>query len=181
MLRALQSPGLVPGIAFDIACGEGRDTRAILAHHPAWRILALDASAEGLARLRGSLSSSDRARVEIHALAMESIASRFLSESNVALINASFALPFCRPDAFPGLWAWIVQALGSTGVFAGQFFGDRDEWAPVRRQSHHSRAQVESLLAPFKILYLEEVEKDGDDAMGGAKHHHVFHVVAQRC
>jgi hypothetical protein len=39
---------------------------------------------------------------------------------------------------------------------------------------------VLELLAPFEIVQLEEVEKDGSDAMGGTKHHHLFHIVARR-
>ena len=82
--------------------------------------------------------------------------------------------------AFGALWGWIASTLRPAGIFAGQFFGDRDEWASVRPRSHHSRDQVVALLRGFEVVYLEEVEKDGDDAMGGIKHHHVFHVVGRR-
>jgi hypothetical protein len=98
----------------------------------------------------------------------------------VDLVNASFALPFCNPDAFPALWRFIVGRIRPGGRFSGQFFGDRDEWQPVRPQSHKTRAEVESLLQPFTVEHMEEVEKEGDDAMGGVKRHHVFHVVARK-
>lgn len=178
LLLALQSPGLVPGLAVDIACGEGRDTRAILAHDPAWRVLAIDWADDGLARLQASLDPADAARVTLARARMEDIAGRFAGVGPASLVNASFALPFCDPGAFAGLWSWIGRTLGPGGVFAGQFFGDRDEWAAVRPGSHRTRAQVSALLEAFDVLHLDEVEKDGDDAMGGAKHHHVFHVVA---
>jgi hypothetical protein len=100
--------------------------------------------------------------------------------ARVDFVNASFALPFCDPSHFPALWSWITTVLSPGGRFAGQFFGDRDEWCPIRPASHVTRAQLESLLAPFAIEYLDEVEKRGDDAMGGTKYHHVFHVVARR-
>ncbi|HYD01821.1 MAG TPA: hypothetical protein VEB22_11395, partial [Phycisphaerales bacterium] len=89
-------------------------------------------------------------------------------------------LPFCRPEAFPALWSFLVARIRPGGRFSGQFFGDRDEWQAVRPASHHTRAQVEALLQPFAVEHMEEVEKEGDDAMGGVKRHHVFHVVARK-
>jgi tellurite methyltransferase len=185
-LRALASfaaqPHTPPRLALDIACGEGRDTRAILASNPAWRVIATDASVDGLTRLLASLASTDAPRVTIAHVAMEDLpawCARNVRQS-IDLINASFALPFCHPDHFPSLWNFIEQSLSPHGRFAGQFFGDRDEWACVRPKSHFTREHVAALFARFNVEHLEEVEKEGSDAMGGIKHHHVYHVVAQR-
>lgn len=179
-------------LAVDIACGEGRDTREILKRRNRiqWRVLACDTSSDGLERLRASLSKEDQQRVRLSLEAMELIPSACVrgsvaSELNVQVdgvdfINASFALPFCRPDDFPRLWDWIVGSLRPGGRFAGQFFGVRDDWRMLRPRSHHSRDEIQNLLTPFEIEWLDEVEKDGDDAMGGTKHHHVFHVVARK-
>lgn len=141
---------------------------------------AVDASPEGLRRLERSLSPQDRARVTMRELRMEEVPTELANEHEADVINASFALPFCSPEAFPALWSWITRKLRSGGLFAGQFFGDRDEWAPIRPASHHGRTQIVELLSPFEICWLDEVEKDGDDACGSIKHHHVFHVVAAR-
>jgi tellurite methyltransferase len=185
-LRALAAvarafPG-EPLRALDIAAGEGRDTRAMLAHGARWRVTATDASAEGLRRLRESLAPNDVPRVRIVECAMESLPARMHDEgrTSVHLINASFALPFCSPAHFPVLWTWIVASLVPQGCFAGQFFGDRDEWAVIRPQSHVTKCQLLALLTPFTIEHLEEVDKEGSDAMGGTKRHHVFHVVAKK-
>ena len=169
-------------LAIDIACGEGRDTRAILAADPRWRVISTDSSADGLRRLRESLTSDVAARAQLTNVDMESLRA-WATANNIAtadLINASFALPFCNPAHFPALWTWITRTLRPQGRFAGQFFGDRDEWACVRPKSHYTRAQLDTLLADWHIEYLEEVEKEGSDAMGGTKWHHVFHVVAQK-
>jgi hypothetical protein len=96
------------------------------------------------------------------------------------LINASFALPFCHPDAFPSLWKKLCSMLPCGGLFAGQIFGDRDEWAPVRPQSHYTREAMEQLFKEFDFIHLEEVEKDGSDALMASKHHHLFHIVARK-
>lgn len=100
--------------------------------------------------------------------------------THVDLVNASFALPFCSPDSFPALWAWISRILDTGGRFAGQLFGDRDEWACVRPKSHFTRSQVEQLFQGWQIEHFEEVEKEGDDATGKPKYHHVFHIVARK-
>ncbi len=168
-------------LALDIACGEGRDTRAMLER--GWKVIALDYHAEAVERTVAALSAEWRGRCEVRRLAMEEIAGDVaLAEmiGGVDLVNASFALPFCDPEKFPALWAWIGEALRVGGRFSGQFFGDRDEWQCVRPKSHVTRAQLLELLRGFDVEHLDEVEKDGSDAMGGVKHHHVFHVVGRR-
>ena len=185
-------------LAIDIACGEGRDTRAILER--GWRVIAVDYHAEAVKRTVAALSTEWRGRCEVRRLAMEAVATdhelaRMIGAARddggehkgsvgiadgVDLVNASFALPFCDPDKFPALWAWIGRALRVGGRFSGQFFGDRDEWQCVRPKSHVTRAQLVELLRGFEVEHLEEVEKDGSDAMGGVKHHHVFHVVGRK-
>jgi tellurite methyltransferase len=168
--------------ALDIACGSGRDTLEILARSRArWRVWAVDAEADGLRRLRAKLHPTIEPRVTTLQTTMESLAERADLPDQFDLVNASFALPFCDPAAFPALWDWIIQRLPAGGRFAGQFFGDRDEWAPIRPASHHTRdAVVNHWLKPFTLEHLEEIDRTGDDAMGGTKHHHLFHIVARK-
>jgi tellurite methyltransferase len=185
-------------LAIDIACGEGRDTRAMLER--GWSVIAVDYHAEAVTRTIAALSAEWRERCAVRQLTMEAIATdhelaRIIGAmrsdgkkhkrgvemfDNVDLINASFALPFCDPEKFPALWTWSGRTLRPGGRFSGQFFGDRDEWQCVRPKSHVTRAQLLELLRGFEVEHLEEVEKDGSDAMGGVKHHHVFHVVGRR-
>ena len=75
-------------------------------------------------------------------------------------MNASFALPFCEPRHFPGLWSRIVAAIRPGGRFAGQFFGDRDTWASLPGRTHHSRDEVLELLEGFEIEMMNEEERD---------------------
>jgi tellurite methyltransferase len=179
-LNAFEREGLTQAHMIDLACGEGRDTREALRRTTTrWTVTAIESSEDGLQRLAASLGS-EAPRVHALAMAMEQVAtSRELLPPTIHLINASFALPFCTPSQFPTLWRWIRTSLAPGGRFAGQFFGDRDEWAIIRPKSHVTRAELDSLLAGLAIEHLDEVEKDGSDAMGGVKHHHVFHVVAR--
>lgn len=168
------APGM-PRLAIDVACGSGRDSVELIRN--GWHVVATDyhPSAMTLAKAAGGGDSFRFVRAE-----MEGLPDHPAIPSTADLINASFALPFCRPAAFPKLWNWIVTTLRPGGRFAGQFFGDRDEWRPVRPESHFTRVQVLDLLKPFTIEHLDEVEKEGDDATGKPKYHHVFHIVARK-
>jgi hypothetical protein len=141
----------------------------------------LDSSEDGLSLLARSLSAVDASRVSRVLCELEHVAGRASDLPRRAdLVNASFALPFCHEEAFGSLWDWIGLVLSGGGLFAGQFFGDRDEWADVNPRRHVTRERARELLAGYDVLHFDEVEKDGADAMGGSKHHHVFHVVARR-
>jgi len=180
---AARRPGERTHLALDIACGQGRDTLEILRRTaPRWRVIATDSNTDATRRTLAAIDLDDMERIMVCQLAMEDLPTRGAPHipTGIDLVNASFALPFCRPEAFPALWAFLTSRLRRGGRFAGQFFGDRDEWQPIRPGSHHTRAQVESLLQPFAVEHMEEVEKEGDDAMGGVKRHHVFHVVARK-
>jgi SAM-dependent methyltransferase len=167
-------------VAIDIACGEGRDSRAILARPMNWTVWSLDYHADAVARTRAKLPPAAAARCRVVQVAMEEIPGHPELPASVDLINASFALPFCKPEAFDALWTWIVRTIRVGGRFSGQFFGDRDEWRCVRPKSHRTRREVEALLESFHVEHLQEVLKEGDDATGKAKFHHVFHIVARR-
>ena len=165
-------------VAIDLACGEGRDTREMLRR--GWHVCAVDSSTEAITQTLAALTPEWTVRCEVQLMSMEEAPNATGLPKDVDLVNASFALPFCDPDHFPALWSWIARTLRPGGRFAGQFFGDRDDWQSVRPRSHATRAQLLSLLAGYEIEHLDEVEKDGNDAMGGVKHHHVFHVLVRK-
>ena len=169
-------PALPPPLAIDVGCGEGRDTRRLL--EEGWRVLAFDGSELGIRQLLEKTPPAARTRLDARVLSFEAAAEALPPAA--ALINASFALPFCHPDAFPALWRKLCSTLSSGGLCAGQIFGDRDEWAPVRPASHYTRAAMEALFRDFDFIHLEEVEKDGSDALMSTKHHHLFHIVARK-
>jgi SAM-dependent methyltransferase len=161
--------------AVDLGCGTGRDTVELLRR--GWSVLAVDGQPEAIERLR--------ARRDLPAAAAEQLEMRVASFEDVALppadlVNSSFALPFCRPEAFPSLWQRIVDALGAGGRFCGQLFGDRDGWSGEDDMTFLTRDELDALLAPFEPERLDEVEEDGKTAVGDAKHWHLFHVVARK-
>jgi SAM-dependent methyltransferase len=157
--------------AVDLGCGEGRDTVELLRR--GWRVLGIDAEAEAISRLM-SREEANSDFLTTRVCQFEEIE----IPPNVDLINASFSLPFCSPEAFPGLWQKIVIALHPGGRFCGHLFGNDDSWAINSSMNFHTRKQVELLLKPFDVEKLEEENKPGKTALGEVKHWHIFHIVA---
>jgi len=172
-LDAFADEGFDQGLGVDIAAGEGRDTLELLER--GWRVVATDNHPDAFPLLLGRVPDADKSRlttVEVDFAEMRVPA--------CDLVNASFALPFCKPEHFAGLWARIVAAIRPGGRFAGQFFGDRDTWASLPGRSHHSRAEVMSLLADFDIEMMTEEERDDPPDVRSPKHWQLFHVVARK-
>jgi SAM-dependent methyltransferase len=159
--------------AIDLGCGEGRDSIALL--NRGWRVTAIDGHPEAFERLLSRPDLPHKDRLSTILAPFES-----LELSPATFINASFAIPFCEPAAFPRMWSLIVEAILPGGRFAGQFFGERDTWASLPDRSHHTHDQVRELLAKFTVEEFREEESEGNDAHGKPKHWHVFHVVARR-
>jgi tellurite methyltransferase len=162
-------------VAVDLGCGTGRDTVELLRR--GWSVLALDATDEAIERLlaRDDLSSEDRRRLQTRVARFERA-----DWPAADLVNSSFALPFCRPGDFPAVWERIERSLRAGGRFSGQLFGDRDGWSGEGDMTFHSRSELETLLSRFEVELLDEIEEDGETAVGDAKHWHLYHVVARR-
>lgn len=160
------------GFAVDLACGEGRDTVELLRR--GWTVLAIDSEPLALAWLEKRDDLVGRDRLETRLAAMEDTG---LPPAD--LVNASFALPFCPPERFETLWERITGALGTGGRFAGQIFGPDDDWADPGL-TILDRPAVEALFAGFDFERMDEINRDGKDVRGIAKHWHIFHIVARR-
>lgn len=165
--------GVATGHAIDLAAGEGRDTLELLRR--GWHVVATDSHPEAFALLLPRVPDAARPR-------LTTIQATFDETPLDAcdLLNASFALPFCAPECFGELWRRIVAAIRPGGRFAGQFFGRRDSWATLPGRTHHDRAEIDALLAPFEIESIREEERDDPPTVRRPKHWHIFHVVARR-
>ena len=176
LMRALDAFAREPGgprRAVDLGCGGGRDIAEMLRR--GWTVLAIDAEATAIEQLtaRDDLPSTGRLETRI---------GRFedLDWPAAELVNSSFALPLCPPRAFPALWSRIVGSLGPGGRFAGQLYGDRDEWFGDPSITFHSAREVDVLLRGFEVEYLREEEDDSVTPRGRPKHWHIFHIVARK-
>jgi len=163
----------VCGKAVDLGCGNGRDTLELLRR--GWQVEAIDQEVEAGAMIAPLLPADWAIRFQFTEVAFDRI-----SWSTADFINASYALPFCTKQYFAKVWQGLSSSLRSGGRFAGQLFGERDEWAGKRDVICHSRSTIEQLLKGFQIEYWEEEEVDEEGLGGKPKHWHIHHLVASR-
>ncbi len=162
-----------PGIGIDLGCGDGRDTVEMLRQN--WAVLAIDKEPDAIARLL--------ARPDINTLQLTTQTVSFEQlqlPKPVNLINASFSLPFCSPDAFPTLWNQIFNSLVPGGRFCGHLFGDRDSWNDSELINTFTLQQVKTLLQAYTVELLEEEEHPGKTPLGEDRYWHIFHIVARK-
>jgi SAM-dependent methyltransferase len=175
LLEALARFGsaAAPRSAVDLGCGDGRDTIELL--RQGWSVLAIDAEPPAIARLETRRDLPPEARLSC-------LCRRFEDAAWPAadLVNASFSLPLCSADRFPALWARIVQSLKPGGRFAGQLYGDRDDWAGREGMTHMDRPAAERLLRDLRVELFDEEETDAVTPRSKPKHWHIFHIVARR-
>lgn len=162
-----------PRQAVDLGCGAGRDTLELLRR--GWRVLAVDAEAEAIARVVQATPPAWRDRLTVQTSRFE-----VMRLPPAALVNASASLPFCDPARFAAVWARIVAAIRPGGRFAGHFFGERDAWAARPDVTCLTRSQVEALFVGFEVEHFEEDEHDGHTARGTPKRWHKLSVVARK-
>jgi len=175
LLTALDSFGQKPrdALVMDLGCGDGRDVIEMLRR--GWKVVAVDAEPEALRQLQarplpeGSEVTPVNARLEEVPIPL-----------GVHLVNSSFAMPLCEPDAFRRTWERIRDALPLGGRFSGQWYGPRDSWAGRRGMTFVAREEALALLQGFDVEVFEEEEADGVTPRGNTKHWHIFHIVAKK-
>ena len=163
------------GLAVDLGTGTGRDALFLL--KKGWNVLAIDAESLSIEILLNRAQNEQLNHLEVKI----SPFSDMILPDNIDLINASFSLPFCSPEDFPECWQKIIDHLAIGGRFAGQLFGDKDEWASDPSRTFHTQEQMLHLFKEnFVIEYLQVEDGLLPTAAGPMKHWHVYHVVAKK-
>jgi tellurite methyltransferase len=158
--------------AVDLGFGAGNDTLELLRR--GWRVVAIDREKTAKEFLSRRVPPRQSASLTIQTSPMEGLV---LPKAD--LIYASFSLPFCDPVEFTRLWVTIRQALVPGGHFAGQLFGDRDEWAGQRSMSFHTIRQARALAGGYRVELFRETEEDGQ-SYEGPKHWHIFDLILEK-
>lgn len=161
--------------ALDLGAGGGRDTRYLLAQ--GFWVTAVDAQPQSVALLAATpREAEERLR------AVQSTFEDFAFDgAPYDLINAHYSLPFTNPSQFASVFARLKAALAPGGLFAGQFFGDHDEWNASRPgMTFHTRAEAQQALRDLEVVEFREEEEDSHIADGTPKHWHVFHILARK-
>jgi SAM-dependent methyltransferase len=158
--------------AVDLGFGAGNDTLELLRRK--WKVLAIDGEPAAGHFLSGRVTPQQRRALTIRNSPMEG-----LVLPKVDLVYASFSLPFCARTEFPRLWTTIRRALVPGGHFAGQLFGDRDEWAGKRPMTFHSIRKTRALTRGYRVELFRETEEEGR-SFEGPKHWHYFDLILEK-
>jgi hypothetical protein len=164
---------LPPGTAVDLGCGDGTESRFLLAG--GWRVHAFDKAPGVEDRVADGLSPRVAERLSTRCVAFEELEE--LPDND--FLSAGRSLPFCAEASFPRLWATIVGSVRSHGWFAGDFFGPHDSWVGREEMSFRGAGQIRGLLEDFEIMELHESEGAATTPFG-PKHLHLVSVIAQR-
>jgi tellurite methyltransferase len=158
--------------AVDLGFGAGNDTLELLKRR--WNVLAIDGEPSAKTFLAGRVPRGQRNLLTLRTAPMEG-----LVLPKVDLVYASFSLPFCAPAEFPGLWKTIRRSLRPGGHFAGQLFGNRDEWAKQRPMTFHTIREARALTRGFRVELFRETEEEGR-SFDGPKHWHFFDLILEK-
>ncbi|MCI4326970.1 MAG: class I SAM-dependent methyltransferase [Thermoplasmata archaeon] len=158
--------------AIDLGFGAGNDSLELLRR--GWQVLAIDGQASAARFLAKRVPARHRSSLTTLVAPMEG-----LELPSADLVYASFSLPFCSPSAFPAFWASLRRSLRPGGHFAGQLFGDRDEWARRRSMTFHSAADVRRATRGYRVELLRETVEDGR-SFEGPKHWHFFDLILEK-
>jgi tellurite methyltransferase len=158
--------------AIDLGFGAGTDTLELLRRK--WLVLAIDQQQDAIRMLSRRIPPRLRGSLTMLVASMEG-----LDLPPADLIYASYSLPFCTPHRFPALWASIRSALRPGGHFAGQLFGDKDEWRGERSMTFVTSLDLRSLCRGYRVELLRETQEEGQ-SYEGPKHWHVFDFILEK-
>ncbi|MBA2254809.1 MAG: methyltransferase domain-containing protein [Chloroflexi bacterium] len=161
-----------PGQAVEVGFGDGTETLALL--DLGWRVLAIDPAPAAADVLLPRVPPDALPRLTI-----VTAPAQVATLPPLDLFYSGFSLPFLPPAEFDVFWAGLRAALRPGATIVVNLFGPKDSWAPDEAMSFVDRDRIEGLIDGLELLVLDEVERDGE-AFSGAKHWHVFDIVARR-
>lgn len=173
LLQALKYFHGFKGYSIDLGCGAGNDTIELLRN--GWEVLAIDNNPYSFEKIKSKLDEKQLDKLETKKEDFEK-----LELPKADLINASFSIPFCKPESFDRLWNNIVGAININGRFSGNFLGNRDGWCRNEKMTFFNINDIQELFNQFEIEYFEEKEYDGKTTQENIKHWHFFNVIAKK-
>jgi SAM-dependent methyltransferase len=163
--------GKAPGVAIDLGCGSGPETRELLRR--GWHVHAVDADPDGLDLLRESVPSDYTSRLETHVTKFEAF-----DFPTCDFIWAGWAFPYCKADEWPLLVQRATSAVRPGGRIAGDVFGNKHAWAQETSVLTFTEQQLRITLRNLEIEAFDV--EDGYRALGELTRWHAFGFSARK-
>ncbi|AVK72187.1 class I SAM-dependent methyltransferase [Cupriavidus necator] len=157
-------------IAIDLGCGS--DVVPLYLIGRGWRVLAIDKDPTVVAHLRARAEKQRSGRLSAVCADFQEI-----PLPRASLIHAGYALQYAHPASFADLWRRISAALYPDGVFAGHFFGQKDQFAKYDQFSAFKSEALQILFADWRIEHWHEFHGPGH--RDPSRLWHFFTVVAK--
>lgn len=159
--------------AIDLGCGSGNETRFLAKNNIS--VTAVDASDVSKFLYEG-LTADEKKRISF-------IQERFskVELPKADLIISFAALPFVRKELLPKIIKKIYYSLNEDGYLICNFFGKKDSWYGFEKHTFLEKDEIEDLLKEFKILKINEIERDGETGTYEKKHWHIYWIIAKKC
>lgn len=160
--------------ALDVGSGIGIETLALI--KMGYTVTAIDNQITSKNHIESQLSVDGQTNLKF-------ILSDFLDfnfDKQYDFVWAYHTLPFCNESSFLRVAQDSFKSVKTSGIFAGSFFGDKDEWDLNKRANGISKNQLTELLSPFEIIEFNETLERGKLALGGEKNWHVIDVIARK-
>jgi hypothetical protein len=171
-MAAVSAAGVTPGQAVEIGFGDGTETLALL--DAGWRVLAVDQAHEAEEVLSPRVAPDVAPRLEVRVASAATIELPAFD-----LLYAGYALSFLSPEEFRRFWTDVRARLRPGGFVVVNVFGVRDTWAGDSFMTFVDRDTVDRMVAGLEVIAIDEEDADGGSFVG-AKHWHVFDIIARR-
>ncbi|OFZ47742.1 MAG: hypothetical protein A2381_07050 [Bdellovibrionales bacterium RIFOXYB1_FULL_37_110] len=159
------------GVAYDVGCGTGSDTRFLLTKK--WNVLAIDREDMAMVTLKKDLSKFKG----LNCLKEDFTKLVFQSSE---LIHGTYSFGFAGEEGFDLLWQKMVESLKTGGTLSGELFGDQDDWKNSTRVKTIGHLELTKLIKGFDIMYFDEEHFHRPTALGDVKKWHVYSLVLKK-
>lgn len=161
----------IDGIAYDMGCGAGDDTKYLL--KKGFKVIAVDKEPSAIEFIKSTIKNNDNLTLQNN-----SFEQLVIAKCNLIFGRASF--PFCNPKYFNTFWNRMRKSLKKNGILCGTLFGDKDAWSTSNELTFISHENWSNLLKGFEILYFDEQEFDGATALENKKHWHIYYFILKK-
>lgn len=101
-------------------------------------------------------------------------------KATYTLVSAQFSLPFCGQKYIKQVVEEMKDSIKSGGIFTGQFFGLKHQWANDPNIIFSTYEEVEEYFEGWIIHKLDEEIGNKKDANGRIGQWHIFNVIAEK-